>query len=493
MHQDGKFAPRVLIAALRGGSGKTILSIGLIAAWKKRHMSVAPFKKGPDYIDTGWLALAANRPCYNLDTFLLASPQIVQSFLVHTHPDDIAVIEGNRGLYDGIDLAGSTSTAELAKLLKTPVLLCVDCTKITRTMAAVISGLVQFDPDVMIKGVVLNRVAGARHERILRDNIEHYCGIPVLGAIPKLKTQIFPERHMGLVPTPEHDWAGESIDTAAKVASDHIDLDAVYSCIQDLSPLDTEDRRQRTDDREQKTDDSLRPKASARQADVRIEIAGDEAERPRVGIIKDSAFQFYYPENIDALKLAGADIEFISPLAQKTMPALDALYIGGGFPETHAQQLAENKSFRDALNAMAEDGLPIYAECGGLMYLGRELVLEENAYPMVGVLPLTFDFYPRPQGHGYTVVSVEGDNPYFEIGTQIRGHEFHYSRVLRWSGDEKDLVFRMQRGVGITKDKDGICYKNVLATYTHIHAAGTPQWALALVRNAIVYHHKNAQ
>jgi cobyrinic acid a,c-diamide synthase len=226
-----------MIAALRGGSGKTILSIGLIAAWQKRNKFIAPFKKGPDYIDTGWLALAANRPCYNLDTFLLTPPLILQSFLTHTHKDDIAVIEGNRGLYDGIDLVGSTSTAELAKLLKTPVLLCVDCTKITRTMAAVISGLIQFDPDVTIMGVVLNRVAGARHERILRDNIEHYCGIPVLGAIPKLKTQIFPERHMGLVPTPEHDWAGESINTAAQVAGDHIDLDAVYECIQDLSPL----------------------------------------------------------------------------------------------------------------------------------------------------------------------------------------------------------------------------------------------------------------
>jgi cobyrinic acid a,c-diamide synthase len=490
--------PRIMIAALRGGSGKTILSIGLIAAWKMRNRSVAPFKKGPDYIDTGWLALAANRPCYNLDTFLLASPQIVQSFLAHTHQDDIAVIEGNRGLYDGIDLAGSTSTAELAKLLKTPVLMCVDCTKITRTMAAVISGLVQFDPNVMIKGVVLNRVAGARHERILRDNIEHYCGIPVLGALPKLKTQIFPERHMGLVPTPEHDWAGESIDTAAKVANDHIDLDAVYECIQDLPPLDTEDRGQRTEDREQKTEVRPSPKgfgaaSRGQKADDRIEIAGGEAERPRIGVIKDSAFQFYYPENIDALKLAGAEIVFISPLTQNKLPALDALYIGGGFPETHAQQLAENKSFRDALKAMAEDGLPIYAECGGLMYLGQELVLEENSYPMVGVLPLTFDFYPRPQGHGYTVVSVEGDNPYYDIGAEIRGHEFHYSRVLKWSGDEKDLVFRMQRGVGITRNKDGICYKNVLATYTHIHALGTPHWAPALVRNAIVYHHKNAQ
>ncbi|MGD8342657.1 MAG: cobyrinate a,c-diamide synthase [Desulfobacterales bacterium] len=486
MHQDGTFAPRILIAALRGGSGKTILSIGLIAAWKKRNKSIAPFKKGPDYIDTGWLALAAGRPCYNLDTFLLASSQIGQSFLTHTHPDDIAVIEGNRGLYDGIDLAGSTSTAELAKLLKAPVLLCVDCTKITRTMAAVISGLVRFDADVMIKGVVLNRVAGARHERILRDNIEHYCGIPVLGAIPKLKTQIFPERHMGLVPTPEHDWAGESIDTAAQVASDHIDLDAVYECIQDLPALKV-------------TASSQSPAASSPQAEdrgqrteVRSVKSSDEAQKPRIGIIKDSAFQFYYPENIEALKLAGAETVFISPLAQNTLPDLDALYIGGGFPETHARQLAENKGFRDTLKAMAADGLPIYAECGGLMYLGEELVLAEKSYPMVGVLPLTFDFYPRPQGHGYTVVTVENPNPYYDIGAEIRGHEFHYSRVLKWSGTEKNLVFHMQRGVGITQDRDGICYKNVLATYTHIHALGTPQWAPALVRNATAYQHKKA-
>jgi len=484
-----------MVAALRGGSGKTILSIGLIAAWKKHKKSIAPFKKGPDYIDTGWLALAAGRPCYNLDTFLLETPHILQSFIAHTRKDDIAVIEGNRGLYDGIDLAGSTSTAELAKLLQTPVLLCVDCTKITRTMAAVISGLIQFDPDVMIKGVVLNRVAGSRHERILRDNIEHYCGIPVLGAIPKLRNQIFPERHMGLVPTPEHDWAAESIDAAAQIAGEHIDLDAIYELIQDLPVLDvvdgsqksevrsqhTEDRSQRSEDRGQRTDDSNQKTEDRRQ------ITSAEADKPIIGIIKDSAFQFYYPENINALEAAGAEAVFISPLAEKTLPELDALYIGGGFPETHAKELAQNESFRKELKALAEDNLPIYAECGGLMYLGEELVLEGKSYPMVGVLPLSFDFYPRPQGHGYTIVTVENENPFYEIGTEIRGHEFHYSRVLHWTGDDKDLVFRMQRGVGITEDKDGICYKNVLATYTHIHSLGTPQWAQALMNNAIAY------
>jgi cobyrinic acid a,c-diamide synthase len=471
-----------MIAALRGGSGKTILSIGLIAAWKKQKKSIAPFKKGPDYIDTGWLALAAGRPCYNLDTFLLETPQILKTFTAHTRKNDIAVIEGNRGLFDGIDLAGSTSTGELAKLLKTPVLLCVDCTKITRTMAAVISGLMQFDPDVMIKGVLLNRVAGPRHERILRDNIEHYCGIPVLGAIPKLTAQVFPERHMGLVPTPEHDWAAESIDTAAQVASEHIDLDAIYELIQHLPQIDQISSIQH-------------PASSSRQSheNDKIQETGTGSIKPKIGIIKDSAFQFYYPENIDALKQAGAETVFISPLAEKTLPELDAMYIGGGFPETHARQLAENERFRKELKTLAEDGLPIYAECGGLMYLGEELVLQEESYPMVGVLPLAFDFYSRPQGHGYTVVTVENENPFYEVGAEIRGHEFHYSRVRHWRGDEKDLVFRMQRGVGITRDKDGICYKNVLATYTHIHALGTPHWARSLVRNAIAYQEKKAQ
>jgi cobyrinic acid a,c-diamide synthase len=208
---------------------------------------------------------------------------------------------------------------------------------------------------------------------------------------------------------------------------------------------------------------------------------------PRIGIIRDSAFQFYYPENIDALSDGGAEIVFISPLKDRELLELDALYIGGGFPETHAEQLADNKSFSRQLKALAEDGFPIYAECGGLMYLGEKLVLEGNAYPMVGILPVAFDFYKKPQGHGYTIVTVEGENPYYAVGTEIRGHEFHYSRVSNWTGGENDLVFRMKRGVGINKDRDGILYKNVLATYTHVHALGTPGWAGALIRNAVKF------
>ncbi len=464
--------PRIIIAALRGGSGKTILSVGIIAALSKRGKSIAPFKKGPDYIDAGWLALAAGRPCYNLDSFLLEPDTNQRSFLSHSTDCDISVIEGNRGLYDGIDLEGSTSTAELAKLLMAPVVVSVDCTKVTRTMAAMISGCLQFDPDVMIRGVILNQVANARHEHKLRDSIEHYCGIPVLGAIPKLGQQHFPERHLGLVPTAEHDWAKESIAAITRIAEKHLNLDAIVEIAQQAPRLRTNHKRKK----------SL--------SGIQHPVSRIKKPTARIGIIKDSAFQFYYPENIDAIRKRGAEIVFLSPLKDQKLPALDALYIGGGFPETHAEQLSENKSFSRQLRTMAEDGLPIYAECGGLMYLGEELILEGNPYPMAGVLPIVFDFYKRPQGHGYTIVTVEGQNPYYPIGSEIRGHEFHYSRVKKWRGDEKDLVFRMTRGVGISADRDGILYKNVLATYTHIHALGTPDWAEALVRNAINYKKK---
>jgi len=459
-------SPRILISALRGGSGKTILSIGITAAWKAFGKRITPFKKGPDYIDAGWLTLAAGRPCYNLDTFLVKQPHILQSFLIHSKNGDISVIEGNRGLYDGIDIHGSTSTAELAKLLKTPVILCIDCTKSTRTMAAAVLGCKQFDPDVDIKGVILNRVAGPRHEKILRENIEHYCDIPVLGAIPKLDWKNFPERHLGLVPTPEHDCAKDAIDAASHIARRYIDLEALAAVAKNAAALNV---------------------SAELRENTRYSASSISHPRPRIGVIKDSAFQFYYPENIEALEAEGAETVFFSPLVSDNIPPVDALYIGGGFPETHARQLANNVTFRRQLKDLAEKGLPIYAECGGLMYLGEELVLDEGSFPMAGVLPVVFGFSKKPQGHGYTVVSVEHDNPYYKIGSEIKGHEFHYSKVLKWRGTDGDLAFAMKRGAGFIHKRDGVCYKNVLATYTHIHSLGTPSWAGAMVRNAMAY------
>nr|MBL0731280.1 cobyrinic acid a,c-diamide synthase [Desulfobacterales bacterium] len=224
-------------------------------------------------------------------------------------------------------------------------------------------------------------------------------------------------------------------------------------------------------------------------------ISSDDLRpRPKIGIFRDAAFQFYYPENIESLKEAGAEIIFISPLEGKSMPEIDALYIGGGFPETHAEKLAEHVEFRNELHSRAEDGLPIYAECGGLMYLGKELVLGENSYTMAEVLPIVFGFSKKPQGHGYTIVSVKEKNPFFKIGTTLRGHEFHYSKVLRWDGEDADLAFRMEKGTGFLNKMDGVCYKNILASYTHIHALGVPTWAKAMVKNAVSYkRHKSGK
>ncbi|MBE9582136.1 MAG: cobyrinate a,c-diamide synthase, partial [Proteobacteria bacterium] len=449
--------PRIVISALRGGSGKTIVSLGLIASWRKRGMAVAPFKKGPDYIDAGWLALAAGRPCHNLDAFLMPAENILLSFTRHTLASDVAVIEGNRGLYDGIDLEGASSTSELAKLLKAPVVLVIDCTKSTRTVAAVVQGCIRFDPDVRICGVILNRIAGARHESILRQTVEHYCAVPVLGAIPRIKAEAFPERHMGLVPTPEHGWADTSIEKAADMAEQYLDLERLLGIAREALPLVANEI----------------PPGPPLTLTPPFDKGGQGGFRrtskdspPRIGVIRDAAFQFYYPENLEALEAAGAEVVTVSALTDPGLPSLDGLYIGGGFPETQAQALAENQGFRQDVRRLAEDGLPVYAECGGLMYLGESLVLDGVTYPMAGVLPVVFGFSRRPEGHGYTIFEVEKPNPYFETGMRVRGHEFHYSKVLSWKGKPENLAFRMVRGEGFDGKGDGLCYKNTLATYT---------------------------
>jgi len=272
------------------------------------------------------------------------------------------------------------------------------------------------------------------------------------------------------VPMPEHGWAKDSIAAASQTASQYLDLTAIEKIANQAA----------------KSTIIQHPATSNEQR-----ATGIQQPAPRIGIIKDSAFQFYYPENIEALISLGAETVFISPFSDSAIPPVDALYIGGGFPETHAKELAEKVAFKQQLKSLAEDGLPIYAECGGLMYLGKELVLDAKSYPMADVLPVVFGFSKRPQGHGYTIIKVERKNPYFKVGSEIRGHEFHYSRVLKWLGDDNDLAFNMKRGTGFINKRDGICYKNVLATYTHIHALGTPFWADALVQNAISYRNKS--
>jgi cobyrinic acid a,c-diamide synthase len=458
--------PRVVVAGLRGGSGKTTLSLGLIAAWRQRVGEVVPFKKGPDYIDAGWLALAAGQPCYNLDPYMMSGEQILDSFCQHALQSEGAVIEGNRGIYDGMDAEGSCSTAELAKLLQAPVLLVVDATMVTRTAAAAVLGCQHLDPDVLIQGVILNRVAGLRHEKMLRTTIERYCQIPVVGAIPKLKEDDFPERHMGLVTALEHPEAKEAILARIRVVERYLDLEKVIDIANQASPLHWQPVR----------------------ATSRVSKAYRE---PVVGIIRDSAFQFYYPENLEALEKRGARLVHVDSLRDRELPYLDALYIGGGFPETHAEQLAANNQFRESLRSAIDQGLPVYAECGGLMYLGRSLHLGGKIYPMVQALPMDFKLRKRPQGHGYTRLEVIEENPFYPVGTTLKGHEFHYSQVIHCDLEPTSLVFAMARGTGILDEKDGVCYRNVLATYSHVHATGTPEWAEGLIRTALVHQRES--
>ena len=464
------------MAGLRGGSGKTIISLGITAAWKHQNIRVSPFKKGPDYIDAGWLSKAAGRPCYNLDTYLCTQETVQNSYDLHSQESSLAVVEGNRGLYDGLDIDGSTSTAELAKLLNLPILLVLDCTKSTRTMAAILMGCIHFDPSIKIGGVILNRVAGKRHEKKVRDNIRHFCKVPIFGVVPKLKAKDFPERHMGLVTSEEHGFSEDAIDAARVIAEKYIDLDGLRAHVMDWEKEHPPIREMAV---------ASEPCPACPEMEVPAPVVPSPGETPlTIGIIRDSAFQFYYPDNIAALENLGARIVYLSPLSQDRIPEVHAIYMGGGFPETHAPQLAANQAFRDNLQALAKKGLPIYAECGGLIFLGESIQLDDTVYPMSGILPIKFGLSKRPQGHGYTEVEVVQDNPFYRKGEILRGHEFRYSQVLDIDYTDETMAFRMELGKGILEKKDGLFKYNTFGTYTHIHALGSSSWAPSLVAKA---------
>ncbi|HEX9157655.1 MAG TPA: cobyrinate a,c-diamide synthase, partial [Syntrophales bacterium] len=451
----------MIIAAVRGGAGKTALSLGLAAAWRHRGRKVAPFKKGPDYIDAAWLSQGAGRLCRNLDTFLMSREKVRLSFWRHAPADGISLIEGNRGLYDGVDAEGSHSTAELAKLLRAPVILVIDGDKITRTAAALVLGCQKLDPEVDLKGVILNRVARLRQEEILRKAIETSCRLPILGAMPRMENFLFPERHLGLLPPQEHAWVEKALDLAREAAEKYLDLDTIEAVARGAEPF-----------------------FPAKEKEGPPARAGNSGT-PVIGVIKDSAFQFYYPENLEALMERGARVVEVSAIQEKVLPPVDGLYIGGGFPETHARLLSENSAFRSSLRKAAEDGLPVYAECGGLMYLGESLTLRGEDFPMVGLFPVSFSMERRPQGHGYTLLEVDRENPFFPPGTGLKGHEFHYSRPVHWREDRISFAYRVKRGWGFDGKRDGLCYKNVLATYSHLHALGCEEWADGFVDAAV--------
>jgi cobyrinic acid a,c-diamide synthase len=448
--------PRVMICGLRGSTGKTLVALGLIGAWRERGVCVQPFKKGPDYIDAAWHTRAGSRPCRNLDTFLMADGAIRRSVGQHGRSASVSLIEGNHGLFDGVGAEARASSAELAKLLQAPVVLLVDCTKTTRTAAAMVLGCQRMDPELRLGGVILNRIATPRQERAVRTAIEEICGLPVLGSIPRLPDLAFPERHLGLLTPAEHPAVVEPIRIARQAVETHVDLDAIQRLAATAPPLDW-----------------------TAETESRLHGGG-----VRIGVVRDSAFTFYYPENLEALQQQGAEVVEVNALSDPDLPGLDALYIGGGYPETHAAALAANASFRRAVRREIEAGLPVIAECGGLIYLSEAIVVDEIAHPMVGVFPVTFELGKRPWGHGYAVVEVQEPNPFFAPGTILRGHEFRYSYPRSIPIEELRLAFRMHRGTGFDGARDGLVYKNVLASFCHFHAAGTRDWAAGVVREA---------
>ena len=452
---DLRSLPRLLVAGLSGGSGKTLVALGLLLKLRSAGVPVRAFKKGPDYIDAAWLRWASGQPARNLDTLLMGAEVARSSFLRNGVGQGINIIEGARGLFDGFDVAGTHSTAVLAKHLQSPVVLVVDATKATRTAAALVLGCQKLDPEVSIRGVILNNVNGRRHEQILRGAIESICSIPVVGVVPKAAARSpVPERHLGLVPPEEYGDLEELERGLMHVVGENIDLDRLTTIAQSAPPFDVvpQDRSQ-----------------------------PHVVENVQIGYLRDSAFSFYYPDNLELLEQGGAELIPISALQAAALPEdLNALYIGGGFPETHAEALCRNRTFLESLREAAQEGMPVYAECGGLMLLSRALWWKGARYEMANVFPFEVEVSDAAQGHGYSELQVDTPNPFFPVGTALRGHEFHYSRIAPHS-DGTATACQVLRGAGCFGGRDAAIIRNTWASYTHLHALATPGWASGLL------------
>ena len=451
--------PRLVIAGTKGDSGKTIVSLGLLLALREKGFSPVAFKKGPDYIDAAWLGWASKGVGRNLDLFMMKPERILQSFLQHAGPDQINIIEGNRGLHDGSDINGTHSTAELAKLLQAPTVLVIPITKMTRTAAAVVKGCVELDPGVNIAGVILNDCAGERHIRVAKQSIETLVGVPVIGAIPKLLRDPIPNRHLGLTTVSEYEGIKEVSKELCRIILDSVDLEKIKEIAQGAKPLPQNEKP--------------------------LEIK-EKRNGLKIGVISDRAFSFYYPENIEGLIQAGCEVVNLSAFETKNLPDdLSALVIGGGFPEVYLEKLSGNRSLMVDIKKAAKQGLPIYAECGGLMYLAKSVEYNGETFSLCDVFPIELSVSKKPQGHGYCEAVVDGENPFFKNGTLLRGHEFHYSYIV--SGADVNTTFKVTRGKGSFDKRDGLNYKNVLAGFLHLHAIGTPELVKGIVGAASKY------
>ncbi|MBA3034316.1 MAG: cobyrinate a,c-diamide synthase [Gammaproteobacteria bacterium] len=452
---------RFLVSAAHKSSGKTTLSIGLTAALQRRGLTVQPFKKGPDYIDPLWLGLAAKRGCRNLDFFLSPHDEIRAQF-AHGHDADVCLVEGNMGLYDGLALDGSNSNAALARLLDLPVILVLDTRGMTRGIAPLILGYQAFDRNIRIAGVILNRLGGRRHEEKLRSIIEHYTDVQVIGAVQEDAQLALVERHLGLMPANESAEAEHLIDSIAERVASQVDLNRLLAITATAVSL---------------PEPTTVPAAS---------------EPPlRIAIAQDAAFGFYYTDDLEALVAAGAELVPFDTLKDKCLPACDALFIGGGFPESFLDELSANTEMRTDIRGAIQGGLPTYAECGGLMYLANSISWHGKTQPMVGIIDGVVTMHQKPVGRGYVVLEPVSDHPWHptplsnEIGAlpQVHAHEFHYSG-LEGLPDNTKYAYAVKRGHGVDGKHDGIVVYNLLASYAHLRATAGCDWPSRFVQFA---------
>ena len=454
----------LFFSAAHKSSGKTTLSIGVCAALKARGLKVQPFKKGPDYIDPIWLGLAAGQPCYNLDFYVAGRQATIDDYCHRRQTSDICVIEGNKGLHDGLDLDGGNSNAALAKALGSPVIMVVDSRGTMRGIAPLLIGYQVFDKDVNIAGVIANRTGGKRHEAKLRAAVEAYTDIPFLGALENDASIGLSERHLGLIPGYEDLAAKRKITSIGAAIEDNLDVDRLLQISQQETPVSP--------------------------ATLPLQHK-PEFHGLRIGIARDRAFGFYYPGDLEAMRQAGAELVDIDTLQQQTLPAIDGLFIGGGFPERHAAALSANRSLRESIRYAIEAGLPTYAECGGLMYLAQSISWNGDSHDMVGVLPAQAVMHERPQGRGYVVLDENPQAHPWPSRTgapgSLQAHEFHYSELQGLPEDAR-FAHRVLRGHGIQQQQDGYIHRNLLASYTHLRDTAATPWVKRFLQ--FVHSHK---
>lgn len=449
--------PRIIVAGTHSGAGKTSVTLALLSALTKAGRKTQAFKVGPDYIDPSYHTAITQRPSRSLDTWMLG-PEVVKTvFSNGMRGADVGVIEGVMGLFDGLGTSETSSTAEMAKLLRAPVLLVIDGHGMSRSAAAMALGYRRFDPKVRIAGIILSRVSGERHARLLSDAIESCAQIPVLGYLPNDPAIQIPERHLGLMTAQEHGPLEELREKLGAHAARYFQMDKILQLARQAPPLRWP-----------------RPKSAS----------GDAKTRCRIGIARDAAFSFYYPDNLDLLEDLGAELVAFSPLRDRSLPDVSGLYFGGGFPEVHAEELEDNAPLRRVLQGRIADGMPVYAECGGLMYLSESIV-DGNGKErgMVGAVPGKTAMTDRLQNFGYAEATVRRKTILAEQGDTIRGHEFHYSRSAA-EQPASSAAYEIKKLRTGDARLEGFASKNVLATYLHINFLSRPSWARRFVESA---------